>query len=68
VVSVDIEGLHLARFAKTHPDLQMAALFVVSDETLGNLTIDETMALRGLIDQSVDKVMSVLFPKVANSQ
>ncbi|MET0503249.1 MAG: hypothetical protein ABW172_17145 [Candidatus Binatia bacterium] len=66
VVSVDIEGLHLANFAKAHPDLRMAALFVISDETLGAATIEETMALRGRIDESVDKVISVLFPEVAN--
>jgi hypothetical protein len=67
VVSVDIEGLHLAKFAKAHPDLQMAALFVISDQTLGETTIEETMAVRGLIDESMDKVMSVVFPKVVSS-
>ena len=67
VVSVDIEGLHLANFAKAHPDFQMAALFVISDQTLGETTIEETMAVRGLIDESMDKVMSVVFPKVVNS-
>jgi hypothetical protein len=66
VVSVDIEGLHLAKFARTHPDLHMAALFVISDETLGDTTIDETMALRGIIDESVDKVMSIVSPKIVN--
>lgn len=66
VVAVDIEGLHLAKFARTHLDLQMAALFVVSDETMGETTIEETMAVRGLIDESVDKLMSVVFPKVVN--
>jgi hypothetical protein len=64
VVSVDIEGLHLARFAQTHPDLKIAALFVMSDQTLGDMTIEDTNALRGLIDDSVDKLMSFLFPKV----
>ncbi len=66
VVSVDVEGLHLAKFARTHPDLHMAALFVISDETLGDTTIDETMALRGIIDESVDKVMSIVSPKIVN--
>jgi uridine phosphorylase len=64
VVSVDIEGLHLARFAETHRDLQIAALFVISDQTWGDMTIEDTNALRGLIDDSVDKLMSFLFPKV----
>ncbi len=66
VVSVDVEGLYLAKFARTHPDLQMAALFVISDQTLGETTIDETMAVRGLIDESVDKVMAVVSPKIVN--
>jgi hypothetical protein len=65
VVAVDIEGLHLARFAETHRDLKMAALFVISDQTLGDITIEDTNALRGLIDDSVDKLMSFFFPKVA---
>ena len=67
VVSVDIEGLHLATFAKAYPEVEMAALFVISDETLGETTIEETMAVRGLIDESMDKVMSVLFPTVVGS-
>ena len=66
VVSVDVEGLHLAKFARTHPDLQMAALFVISDETMGETTIEETMAVRGLYDESVDKVITVGFSKVVN--
>ena len=64
VVSVDVEGLYLAKFARAHADLRIAALFVMSDETLGDITIEETNAVRGLIDQSVDKVVSVLFSKV----
>ena len=64
VVSVDIEGLHLARFAQAHRDLKMAALFVISDQTLGDMTIEDTNAMRGLIDDSVDKLMSFFFPKV----
>ena len=45
VVSVDIEGLYLAKFAGDHPDLKIAALFVISDETLGDITIEETNAV-----------------------
>ena len=66
VASVDIEGLHLARFAETHSDLKIAALFVISDQALGDITIEETNAFRGVIDESVDKLISVLFSKVAN--
>jgi len=64
VVSVDIEGLHLAKFAQAHRDLELAALFVMSDQTLGDMTIEDTNAMRGLIDDSVDKLMSFFFPKV----
>jgi hypothetical protein len=66
VVSVDVEGLYLAKFARAYTDLKIAALFVMSDETLGDITIEETNAFRGLIDQSVDKLMSVIFSKVVS--
>jgi hypothetical protein len=64
VVSVDIEGLYLARFAQAHRDVELAALFVISDQTLGDMTIEDTNALRGVIDDSVDKLMSFFFQKV----
>ena len=64
VAAVDIEGLHLARFAGNHPDLKMAALFVISDQALGDITIEETNAFRGVIDESVGKLLSVLFSKL----
>ena len=67
VASVDIEGLHLARFAETHPDLKMAALFVISDQTLGDITIEETNAFRGVIDESFGKLVSILFSKVVHT-
>ena len=66
VVSVDVEGLYLAKFARAHSDLRIAALFVMSDETLGDITIEETNAFRGVIDESVGKLMSVLFSKVVS--
>jgi hypothetical protein len=64
VVSVDIEGLYLARFAGTRPDLKIAALFVISDQTMGDMTIEDTNALRGLIDDSVGKLMAFFSPKI----
>src|SRR5262245_50400213 len=67
VVSVDVEGLYLARFARLHSDLRIAALFVISDETLGDITIDETNAVRKRIDQSVDELIPVLFSKVSQT-
>jgi hypothetical protein len=65
VVSVDIEGLHLARFAQDHRDIEMAAFFIISDQTLGDMTIEDTNALRGVIDESVDKLMLFFLSKVA---
>lgn len=68
VGAVDIEGLHLGRFARQHPDLKLGALFVISDQTLGESTIEETNAARGLIDESVDKLVAFLMPRVVDSQ
>jgi hypothetical protein len=34
IVAMDVEGFYLARFARSHPDLKMAALFVILDQTL----------------------------------
>jgi hypothetical protein len=42
----------------------MAALFVISDQTLGGSTIDESEARLNLIDDSVYKLVSFLLPKV----
>ena len=64
VGSVDIEGLHLGRFAARHRDLEITALFVVSDQTLGDITIEDTNAHRGIIDESVDKLVSFLLPRL----
>jgi uridine phosphorylase len=63
VGSVDIEGIHLATFAAGYSDLNMAILFIVSDQTLGAHTIEQSNAHRRLIDQSVDKLLSVLLSK-----
>jgi uridine phosphorylase len=64
VGSVDIEGIYLGRFAARHRDLQIAALFVISDQTLGDITIEDTNAHRGIIDESVDKLVSFLLPRL----
>jgi hypothetical protein len=42
-------------------------LFVVSDQTLGKITINETNAQRGLIDDSADKLVSFLVPKALHA-
>ena len=62
--AVDIEGWHLARFARRHPGLEMGSFFVVSDQTLGDSPITETNARRALIDASVDKLISFLVPRL----
>jgi hypothetical protein len=46
------------------PDLKMAALFVISDQTLGASTIDDSEARLDIIDESVYKLVSFLLPKV----
>jgi len=68
VGAVDIEGIYLGRFARQHPDLKIGALFVISDETLGESTIEETNANRERIDDSVGKLVTFLFPKVVNTK
>ena len=35
IAAMDVEGFYLAKFARSHNDLKMAALFVISDQTLG---------------------------------
>lgn len=62
--AVDIEGLHLARFARSRPDLKMAIFFVISDQTLGETTIEQTNARRQVIDGSVNKLMALALRKL----
>jgi len=65
VGSLDIEGLHLGRFANDHKDLKMGVLLVISDQTLGESTIEESNAHRDLIDASVDKLIAFFLPQIA---
>ena len=64
IAAMDVEGFYLAKFARSRPDLKIAALFVISDQTLGGSTIDESEARLNLIDESVYKLVSFLLPKV----
>jgi uridine phosphorylase len=64
IAALDVEGFYLAKFARSHKDLKMAALFVISDQTLGGSTIDESEARLNVIDDSVYKLVSFLLPKV----
>jgi hypothetical protein len=68
VAAMDVEGFYLAKFARSHKDLKMAALFVISDQTLGGSTIDESEARLNLIDESVYKLVSFLLPKILTPQ
>ena len=68
IAAMDVEGFYLAKFARNHKDLKMAALFVISDQTLGGSTIDESEARLNLIDESVYKLVSFLLPKVLAPQ
>lgn len=63
VGSLDIEGLHLGRFAGNHKDLEMALVLVISDQTLGETTIEESNAYRDVIDESVDKLQAFFLPR-----
>jgi uridine phosphorylase len=65
VGSLDIEGIHLGRFAVNHKDVEMAMLMVISDQTLGESTIEESNAYRDVIDASVDKLQAFFLPKAA---
>jgi uridine phosphorylase len=64
IVAMDVEGFYLAKFAQNHPDLKMAALFVISDQTLGASTIDDSEARLDVIDESVYKLVAFFLPKV----
>ena len=64
VAAMDVEGIYLARFTRSHSDLNMAAFFVISDQTLGDSTIDESESRLNVIDDSVNKLVSFLLPKV----
>ena len=64
IVAMDVEGFYLAKFARSHPDLKMAALFVISDQTLGASTIDDSEARLDIIDESVYKLVAFFLPKV----
>jgi hypothetical protein len=64
IAALDVEGFYLAKFASGHPDLKIAALFVISDQTLGASTIDESEARLDVIDESVYMLVAFLLPKV----
>jgi uridine phosphorylase len=64
IAAMDVEGFYLAKFARSHPDLKMAALFVISDQTLGASTIDDSEARLDIIDESVYKLVAFFLPKV----
>ena len=64
VGAMDVEGVYLAKFSTMHSDLKMSAFFVISDQTLGDSTIDEDEARLDVIDDSVYKLVSFLLPKV----
>ncbi len=62
IVAMDVEGFYLAKFARNHTDLKMAASFVISDQTLGASTIDDSEARLDVIDESVYKLVAVFLP------
>jgi phosphopantetheine adenylyltransferase len=68
IAAMDVEGFYLAQFANRHKDLKMAALFVISDQTLGASTIDDSEARLDVIDDSVYKLVGFFLPKVVGPQ
>jgi uridine phosphorylase len=64
IAAMDVEGFYLARFARSHRDLKLAAVFVISDQTLGASTIDDSEARLNVIDESVYKLVAFFLPKV----
>jgi nicotinic acid mononucleotide adenylyltransferase len=64
IAAMDVEGFYLAKFARSHNDLKMAAFFVISDQTLGASTIDDSEARLDVIDDSVYKLVAFFLPKV----
>jgi hypothetical protein len=66
VAAMDVEGVYLARFASSHADLRMAAFFIISDQTLGDSTIDESEGRLNVINDSVYKLVAFLLPKILN--
>jgi uridine phosphorylase len=64
IAALDVEGFYLARFAQSHKDLKMAALFTMSDQTLGGSTIDQSESRLNQIDETVYTLIEVLLPKV----
>jgi nicotinic acid mononucleotide adenylyltransferase len=68
IAALDVEGFYLAKFASSHSGLKMAALFVISDQTLGGSTIDESEARLDIIDESVYKLVAFFLSKVLTTQ
>ncbi|HUK40193.1 MAG TPA: hypothetical protein VLX11_04090, partial [Candidatus Acidoferrales bacterium] len=67
VAAMDVEGIYLARFTRSHDDFKMSAFFVISDQTLGDSTIGEDESHLNIIDDSVYKLVAFLLPKILPS-
>jgi hypothetical protein len=68
VGAVDVEGRYHGKFVRGHRDVKIAVLFVISDQTLGEYTIEDSNAMRGAIDASVTKLVAHLYPKILNAR
>ena len=62
--AMDVEGIYLARFTRSHDDFKMSAFFVISDQTLGDSTIGEDESHLNIIDESVYKLVAFLLPMI----
>jgi len=67
VGSIDIEGYHMAQFREIHPDLKMANFYIISDQTLGTTTIEQSNSQTKLIANTVHYIIKALIPQIFQS-
>ncbi len=64
VASVDVEGYHMAKFRYTHPNFKMAHFYIISDQTLGSKTIDQSNSQSKVIAETVHQLIQALIPQI----
>lgn len=68
VGSIDVEGYHIAQFHLNHPDLKMANFYIISDQTLGNTTIDQSNSQTNITSNIVHNLIKTLIPQIPQIQ
>lgn len=64
VASIDVEGYHISKFRMLHPDMQMALFYIISDQTLGSSTIEQSNSHTKTIRNSVLELIRILRPQL----